>query len=243
MNNTDYIDNFFKGSNSPEEKASFEQRIVTDSSFAEEVAFYVASLNLLKEQLQAEKKINFRKIYEAQKETPIVQMPVKKWWRYVAAASIFFAVVLAAWFFSTRETPQQLAGNYIQQNFTVLNVTMGSKEDSLQTGLRLFNQNKFPAALQQFESILKNDSTNDNAKKYAGIVCLRLGNYDKAINYFRLLEWQVGLYSNPGKLYHALSLLKRNKNDDKAGAKILLQQIIEQNAEGKETAEEWMKKL
>lgn len=161
----------------------------------------------------------------------------------MAAASIFFAIVFAAWFFSAHETPQQLADNYIHQNFAILNVTMGSREDSLQKGLRLFNQNKFPAALQQFESILKNDSTNDNAKKYAGIACLRLGDYDKAINYFSLLEWQVGLYSNPGKLYHALSLLKRNTNDDKAAAKILLQQIIEQNAEGKETAEEWMKKL
>ena len=87
------------------------------------------------------------------------------------------------------------------------------------------------------------DRIYDIAKKYAGIVSLQLKDYDKAIYYFTSLENQAGLYSNPGKFYHAVTLLKRNKTGDEDEAKELLKQVTEKSLEGSDDAAKWLKKM
>jgi tetratricopeptide (TPR) repeat protein len=140
-------------------------------------------------------------------------------------------------------SPQYLADEYIKQNFEKeMGVKMAGREDSLDAAIRSYNENKLTEALQQFDKIIQTDSIADKAKKMAGIVSLRLGDYDKAIYYFTQLE-NLKLFSNPGKLYHALALLKRNRTGDKEMAKQLLQQVIEKDLEGKETAQDWLKSL
>ncbi|MEP7142796.1 MAG: hypothetical protein ABI707_07995 [Ferruginibacter sp.] len=238
----EYIDDYFKSSPGDEQKQEFEQRIINDVSFAGEVAFYISANGAIKEQMQEEKKQRFRQIYYEQKVIPITKRPVRKLMQYMAAASVIAAVVLLTWFLTGSKTsPQQLADQYIQQNFQTLSVKMGSP-DSLQTGLRLFNQDKLTEALNQFEGILKNDPTNDEAKKYAGIVSLRLTQYDKALGYFSSLASET-LEINPGKLYVAITLLKRNQTGDVATAKKLLQEIKEEDLEGKADAEKLSEKL
>ena len=80
------------------------------------------------------------------------------------------------------------------------------------------------------------------AKKYAGIVSLRLKEYDKALMYFSMIESDTS-YSNWGKFYKALTLLERDKKGDIEAAKILLQQVRDNELEGKKEAEEWLKKI
>ena len=87
-----------------------------------------------------------------------------------------------------------------------------------------------------------NDTIFIEAKKYAGIVSLRLGKYDKAINYFLQLENFPRLHANPEKFYRALTLLKRNLGDDKKEAKKLLEQVVENDLEGKESAKKILDK-
>jgi tetratricopeptide (TPR) repeat protein len=94
----------------------------------------------------------------------------------------------------------------------------------------------------QFESIIQRDSSDFSAKRYAGIVYLRLGNYDKALDHFKQLEKNTSLYSNPATFFHALTLMKRNQPGDKQQARRLLQQVIDNDLEGKETAQQWLKK-
>jgi len=60
-----------------------------------------------------------------------------------------------------------------------------------------------------------------------------LQQYDKAIDYFFQLEY-YNLYSNPGKFYQGLTLLKRNMPGDKQAAKVLLQQTLQNDLNGKE---------
>ena len=115
-------------------------------------------------------------------------------------------------------------------------------EDEMQKGKRLFNEGKFAEAMAQFEKTAEKDPASFEAKKYAGIAALRLQLYDKAINYFTMLEKQNGIYSNPGLFYHALTLLKRNQPGDKQQAKQLLQEVVEKNLEGKEAAQDWLKR-
>ena len=246
MENVAYIDDYFNSSPTDEQKQQFALRINNDILFADEVAFYIAAQDSIKEALAQEKKIRFKEIYRQQQIiAPVVTMqPVRKLWKYMAAASVVVAIMLLSWFlFSNKTIAQQLADTYIQQNFKTLGVTMGSKKDSLQTGLDFNNEGKLNMAFTQFESMVKNDSTNDAAKKYAGVVSLRLNDYDKALYYFKLLGANTALYSNPGKFYEAVTLLKRNSSGDNEKAKKLLQEIIEKDLEGKEIAEEWIKKI
>lgn len=242
MDNTEYIESYFKGNNTAEQKLQFENKILNDADFADEVAFYISANGAIKQELYEEKKQRFREIYESHKVIAM-QPRVRSLWKYMAAASVIIAAFLLTWLFSMNSSsPHQLADKYIQQNFKTLNVKMGNS-DSLQAGINLFNSGKLNEALSVFESLENSDASNSEATKYAGIVSLRLGNYDKALEYFSMLEADTTLYSNPGKLYKAIILLERNREGDKAAAKQLLQEVVDKDLEGKNEAEKWLKKF
>ncbi|MDB5276275.1 MAG: hypothetical protein JWR61_1230 [Ferruginibacter sp.] len=245
MSNLKYIDDYFNGFPGDEQKQEFEKLIKNDAAFAEEVAFYVAAKAGFQQHAQQEKKEHFRNLYRQQQAVPVVQLkPAKRVWQYFSAASVLLFIFLLTWFVNNRKTsPDQLADTYIQQHLLTLPVTMGTQQDSLQTGLNLYKSDKLPEALQYFETMLKNNAADDAAKKYAGIVSLRLKNYDKALSHFQSLEQNTASFSNPGKFYHALTLLKRNSAGDKAAAILLLKEVVAKDLEGKETAVTWLKKL
>lgn len=244
MENIEYIDNYFNDLQTQEQKILFEQMIESDEIFAKEVAFYISTNAALKEELIKQKKNEFKKIYHEQKIIPVKIIPLMSKWRYIAAASIVIAMIFFTWLINGRNiNTQELTETYISKNLQTLGVTMGTKQDSLQNGLNLFNNGKYTAALMQFELIINRDSTDDTVIKYAGIAALQLKKYNTAILYFTKLEKIVNLYSNPGKFYKALTLLNRNNNDDKEEAKILLQDVVNNNLEGKDTASDWLRKM
>jgi len=239
-----YIDDYFTSDPSLESKQEFENKINSDPAFAEEVAFYLSAKQLSKEVAEEDKKKRFRELYEYHKEGQVAleHKPfILRLWPYLAAAAIIAALVVGVSIFKSG-SPRQLAEQYIQDHFKTLAVTMGNKENSIENGLRLYNEGKSVEALQQFEGIAATDSSSYEAKKYAGIVSLRLKDYDKAINYFSLLENYTNLYANPGKFYHAITLLKRNKPGDKEQAKALMEQVVQNNLDGKEDAQKLLNK-
>jgi tetratricopeptide (TPR) repeat protein len=244
MSDLAYIDKCFKKELNQEEITEFERKINDDPVFAEEVAFYCSTMQAINDQRAEEKKKQFRKIYDEVKlhnaSKPAV---IKRSWVYIAAAAAVVGLIVGWYFFARPSSIQHLADRYIEQNFQVdMGVKMAANEDSLDAAIRLYNENKLPEALRQFEMIIQSDSIAAISKKMAGIVSLRLKDYDKAIDYFTQLE-KLNLYSNPGKLFHAIALIKRNRNGDKEIVKQLLQQVVEQDLEGKETAQKWLKSL
>lgn len=243
MANTEYIDDYFNRSNTDEQKQEFEQRIIHDTSFAQEVAFYISTHNVVKEQLQTQQKERFREIYEQQKVILPHKQPVKQMWRYLVAACTVAIIAVSRLLFSSGISPKQLADEYIQQNWKTLDVAMGRGQDSLQQGLSLFNTGKPGAALVQFENMLKHDSANFMAKKYAGIAALRMSQYDKALFYFAALARDTTLHSNPGKFYQAVVLFKRNGPADTDAAKKLLREVVVNDLEGSKEAKQWLEKL
>jgi tetratricopeptide (TPR) repeat protein len=244
MDNMEYIDDYFKSSPGDEQKQRFEQRIINDISFAEEVAFYISANGAVQEQLQEEKKQRFREIYKERKVAPVVKMPFRKILRYMAAASVVAAIILSISVFTGEKiSPQQLADQYINQKLDTLSVTMSVSRDSLQTASVLFNAKKFKDALAIFEALAQNHPENNDVKKYAGVAYLRLEQYDKALAYFSQLAANTSLYSNYGKFYEALTLMKRNKTGDVDAAKKLLQDVLDNAQEGKEDAGKWLKKM
>jgi len=250
LNNFEYIDTYFYGERSAEETTEFEKRIMDDLFFAEEVAFYLSAKQAAKEQqeqIPETKDERFKELYAKYKQDNDNTLQekgtvIRKLWPYIAAAAIITAIVFGLITWPKPSSPDKLADIYIKEHFETLSVNMSGRADSIQKGKNLFNEGKLKEALLQFESIIQNDTSSFEAKKYAGIVSLRLEEYDKAIRYFTQLESYTTLYANPGKFYHALTLLKRNLPGDKQEAKNLLEQVVQQDLEGRETAEGWLKK-
>lgn len=240
MKNLEYIEDFFNGEPSAEEKFAFENRILSDAQFAEDVSFYISAKAVLKEKADEEKREEFRKLYENQRVISIKRRPVAVW-KYLAVAAIVLVVSFTVWFSIFRTTPHHLAENYIDKNFQTLGVTMGNRNEK-QDAIQLYNTGDLNGAFRSFAQLHEKDPDDPEVLKYAGISALRSHNYDKAIEYFSTLESIEGLYSNPGKFYLALTLLQRNEKSDKEKSKLLLQQVVEQNLEGKSVAEKWLKK-
>jgi len=245
MQDLQYIDDYFKGALPQAETGRFEQRILTEPPFAEAVSFYCMAVQAARQELAPEKKKRFRELYQqynmaAQRPQPSL---VRRLIPYAAAAAVLTALVVCWLFWMRSVPPQQMATEYLQQDkLTHFSVTMGQPTDSLQTAIGRYNKGNREAALQQFESILTRDADNVTARKYAGIVSLQLGAYDKALEHFRLLEQYPRLYSNPGKFYYALTLMKRSLPGDLPRAKELLQQVVQDNLEGKKDAQQWLSK-
>ena len=244
MDNLELIEAYFNNELAQDSKNEFDRRITTDPDFAEEVSFYLSSKQVAAAELE-ENKSRLTELYKQHKQGNFTggqrKPPLRQLWPWVAAAAVLAGVIFGWYTWFKPVSPVQLADKYLKENFENLSVTMGSKEDSLQTGLRLYNEGKTEDAKKQFESMVLRDTSFAEAKKYAGIVSLRLGEYDKAISYFSQLA-NYRLFSNPGKFYQALTLMKRNRSGDNERARQLLQEIVENDLEGREDAEEWLKK-
>ncbi len=96
--------------------------------------------------------------------------------------------------------------------------------------------------MAKLTDMLKEKQDDAETVKLAGIVSLRMENYDQALGYFEWLAEQKGYYDNPGEFYQALTLMKRNLPGDEQKAKILLQDVVEKNLSGKEEAQKWLEK-
>jgi tetratricopeptide (TPR) repeat protein len=232
------IDDYFTGQLTPDQRTAFENALRTDAELAKTTAFYVAAKRTAAEISRADRVAEFVVRRPAQQTRRVGQFS------WVAAASVLLVIGLGlGWFFLSRsnnnnQTAQQMADAYIAKNLTELPVTMSANTaDSLQTGVNLFNSNKLPEAGAIFTAIYRADTANDTALKYAGIVSLRLKNYDKAIEQFHTLGQRTDLMVNPGLFYEALARIARDQPNDKQTVQNLLETVISRNLAGKSDAE------
>jgi tetratricopeptide (TPR) repeat protein len=241
MDNLDYIENFFTNKPGAEFTREFEERIKSDPGFADEVAFYLTAQEVSKEASGIEKKLRFKESYQKNRITRTV--PIRKLIYYITTAAVVSGLIFGTYTFFKPVSPQQLALHYEKEHLTTLPVTMSGRSDSIQTGLRLYNDGKYPEAISQFENILRSDTSNFTAKEYAGISALRMKEYDRAITYFEQMATYKGRYSNRAQILQAVTLMERNLPGDTSKAKQLLQEIVTNDLEGKEDAEKWLRKL
>ena len=239
-----YIDDFFQGKQSPDEVKVFEERITADPAFAANVAFYLSARQSGRDMVDEEKKKRYKELYSAsnghhQKEKPGKVRPMYYAWRMAMAAAIIAAVIVT-YVNLQGDSPREMANNYIANNYRELSVTMG-REDELQRAANLYNEGKYTEAVAAFELIIRKDSSSFQAVQYAGISALRIPEYDNALYYFRKLEKFRAQFANPAVLLQAVTLLKRNQQGDKDQARSLLQRVINENLDGKPTAEKLLK--
>jgi hypothetical protein len=257
MDNAEYIENYFSGTPDPEQVRRFGERIESDPDFADEVAFYLSAQTVAREMAGSEKKEQFREYYKKNLQEGTASastsagsgsgktirtktastIPLRKMMYYMSAAAVVAAISFVVYTYTQKVSPQELAAKYERENLTTLPVTMGGNTNAVQTGLRLYNEGKLQEAQWQFEKIIQGDSSMYSALEYAGLACLRLKNYDRAMYYFKQLETHKELYSNPALFYQAITLMERNQSGDVAHAKELLQQVVQHDLEGKEAAQ------
>jgi tetratricopeptide (TPR) repeat protein len=245
----EHIENYFQGTLSAVEAREFEKTIQGDPDFASEVAFYMSSVAIVKDQLHAEKKIRFRQIYDSSKMVVADHLApsttkgavIRRIWKYAVAAAVFSAVLVSAYLYTAKTTPVELADQYISKEFKVLGVHMGTTSDSMDLGRRFNDAGRYSEALIIFENIAKQYPTDVKAREYAGIAALQLKNYDKALLHFKDLATVPGLVSNPGNFYTAITLMKRNQAGDNDQAKAILQNVVKNKEANSEIAEAWLK--
>ena len=241
MESLDYIDSYFKGELDPSDVATFEQKIINDPAFAEQVATYLGMFQVAKEESDDDKKKKFRELYSQHRAKPSASV-VRRMWPSIAVAVLVAGVILGLYVFVKPVSASQVADRYIRDQLQTLSVSMGT-QDSLQSAINLYNQEKLLDALKGFEDILKKDPSNFQAAQDAGLTSLRLQRYDAALDYFKQMEAHKELYSNSALFYQAITLMKRNDPGDSQKAKQLLQQVVHDNLEGKEVAAKWLEKL
>jgi tetratricopeptide (TPR) repeat protein len=243
----EYIESYFTQALSSEERKNFEMRIEQDASFAKEVAFYLTARSAAREVLTEEKQrplVNgkVQKTANVQPAT-VRKMPVRirKWLPYMAAACVI--VFIAGFFLFRSSSPQQLANNYLKSNYSTLNQTMDGSQDSLQLGIAAYNSKDYQRALTYFEGVRQGNPASSYAIKYAGLAFLQTNNYDKALQRFKELSANKGLYSNSGDFLQAVTLMKRNDSGDQEQAKQLLQKVEREDQDGSIQSKEWLEKL
>jgi tetratricopeptide (TPR) repeat protein len=240
MDNLDYIESYFKNELVTGDAREFEERVESDPVFAEEVAFYLSAQMASREMSQSEKKLRFKELYKNSSRTVT---PVRKLVYYLTAAAAIAGIVFGTNIFIKPVSGQELADRYIKENLQTLGVTMSSHGDSIQTGLRLYNDGKTSEALTIFEKIAESDTSSFDAKKYAGLSALRLKDYTKALSYFEKMEVYTGFYSNPSLLYQALTRMERNQTGDAPKVKELLQKIVNEKQTGSDFAANWLRNI
>jgi tetratricopeptide (TPR) repeat protein len=230
------IEKYFDNKLSLSERQVFENQMVTNSVLAQEVAFYIQVRSMSKDIADQKRKQEFEILRKKlNKPTNPNIKPIL--WLSGLAASVILGFGLWGFMSSNSKSIDSLADSYIQQHFENLPVKMDGTQDSLQMGLRLFNEYKIKDSQQIFEDIYKRENKNSEAIRYVGITALRLNEYDKAINYFQILSQQKGLYANPGLFYEAIALLKQSpENKEKAIG--IFKEVIAENLEGSEDAKQ-----
>ncbi|MDZ7899692.1 MAG: tetratricopeptide repeat protein [Arcicella sp.] len=234
------IDKYFKNELSLSERQDFDNEFVSNEEFRKNISFYLNSRTAAKQLADDKRRVEFEELRKNLSRKSDNSSRIKPMiWLSGLAASVVLAV--GFWWFS--RTPDlamnAIADTYIQEHFQNLPVKMDASADSLQMGLRLFNEQKLGEAQNIFESVLARNSNDSEAIKYLGITYLRMKDYDKAVQYFQNLASQEELFANPGKFYQAIALLQQSlKNEEQA--EILLKEVIDNDLEGKEEAQKML---
>ncbi len=238
-----YIEDYFEGQLSEQERQAFEQKCESDPAFAEQVAMYLNMRGAIRAAYYVNKRKDLQSGAEEQSSEARerrIPMPVLAWASGIAATILFIA---AALFFFGEPNPQQLASAYIKENLTTISVTMGVEQDSLALGVNAFNEQDFERAETIFRNLLKYPTVRFNGMKYLGVVALAQDDYDVALEQFDNLSKYEGMHANPGAFYKALTLMKRSNPGDIDEAKKILQTVVRDRMAGYKEAERWLEVL
>lgn len=224
MQAEELIDKFFEGSLSETELIEFNQLMISDSNFAQEVEF--------RKNLQAAIHLNERDALKTklqkfeQQQAKVVAMPKKNYW-FVAAA---FILIIAGtiWILFQKPDAQELYAVYYQPypNVVVPVTRSNNTQDSAtQYAFVLYESGNYNDAALVFEKIYTS-SKIDFALLYWGICNLQMEKTNNAITLLKEAASNNNDYTVIAKWYLAMAYLK---NDEPLLALPLVQEVANAN--------------
>lgn len=189
-NKEDRVLKYLDGELSENEKQLFEKELKTDNELNE----------LYKVHQEINKYINDReahtikaKLAEARIRYDNRELKKKKLKRFYRAAAIFIVLVSVAgiiFWLTNSDTP--LTNNELySQYYTTYSTTIEYRNDtSVLTGdyyiaLSEYDKGAYEQALIYFEEIIQKEQNGSSAQFFAGICCMEMGEFDRAIQYFK----------------------------------------------------------
>ena len=229
------IEAYFNHTLSEAERIQFEQELKSNPALAEEVAFWLQARAAAQAEARARRKEELTQLGQQLQQKGRRSL----YYALSAAASVVLCLGIG-WYVWLRKSVvesdynQAWANTYIEKNLSTLDgLKLGNAEtDSLQWGIQSYNEGDLQKAKAIFEALLQRDSTNAEAEKNAGLVSLRLKEYDQAIEHFHRLGTRTDLVSNPGKFYEAIALLMKNEPLTQKSAQNLLKEVKRDKLEG-----------
>nr|MCU0469370.1 hypothetical protein [Arcicella sp.] len=136
------IEKYFDNELSLSERQDFENQLSTNPALARSVAFYLNTKKAAQQLAQQTRRAEFEELRESLSKNVVGRKVNVSTWVTGIAASVM--LVVGIWWFTQISTPraEEFANHYIQQNFETLPVKMDAQTDSLQMGLKLFNDQK-----------------------------------------------------------------------------------------------------
>jgi hypothetical protein len=250
------MEDYLQGKMSPEERTRFEAEMASDAALSTSYKIYAA----IDEEMQEDQKY---KQDEAALKGSLdklnttyfitnkagskreISIAASKVYKVITAIAATLIIVTLSYFLLNEQKngAKKLAGSYVNDNLSELSQTLDRSNDSMQQGIAAYNKKDYSAAISLFEGLYRQDTTNAEAIKNAGLGYLLSKDYDKAYEAFDILSKKKDLFSNPGLFYTAITLLQRNKENDREKAKQLLEAIVKKKGEGFEDAEKLLEKL
>ena len=245
----DHIEDYFNKNLPPPERTKFEEELRQNPELQEEVAFFLNTKQVLREQTLTERHAEWQKLPDNEKadSEPIPTTRRLTWWQYAAAAMLVLAMGVGwFWLSGTRGVSGPTLAQSVDQYQDFENVTMVGDPDSLEIAKNYCKKNRLDDALAISQDLLERNPNNAAALEVAGVAARQQQKYDLAFDYFQRLTAIPDMVINPGNFYRATVYLKRGEPSDLTEARELLQNVESDplvTQKQKTQAKEWLNAL
>ncbi|NJK94570.1 MAG: tetratricopeptide repeat protein [Bacteroidales bacterium] len=162
------------------------------------------------------------------------------------AVVLFVLLSTGAYFFFTGEGnsggQDKLFAAYYEKmpaDFTTRSVF--PQDDNFIKAIKYYNDNKFRAAIIEFEKILKSDPDNNSVKLFLGLCYTETNEFENAAGFFKsILKQKDPIFEEHAAWYLSLCYIKTNKFDM---AKPILKKLIDSRSFYMQKASELQNKL
>lgn len=243
MEEKDYLlfENYLSGDLSSEEKQQFEKLLTEDASVNRAFETYKDIASHLEQSISNEEQSNLFKEnlqtisedYFNVEQTETKTKRIKPWNLAIAASVV---LLLGFFIFNQFSTPTYSDYN----DFEVISLTeRGGQDELLKVAELAFNNKNYDKAAAAFNTLLENDSSNNELKLYSAISNIEIGNYKVSDILLEEITQGKSIYVEQAKWIYALSQLKQKRY----GECIEVLKTISEESENYDKAQKLIKKL
>ena len=217
------IEKYWEGLLRGEELAEFEQKMLEDASFAEEVSLYNEIEKSIAQRISSKDEVKkLRKtLSKIANETTTAEQPTKvikmrSYTKWLVAASV--ALLVGLFMFQNDKPTYNDYAKHRAMDVTV----RGNSNETLETIQKLFNDKNYELANTQLSRLADYYKDNAEIQLYYGITFLETDQYPMAKTTLEKIANGTSLYKYEANWYLALLALKQNDLD---ACKVYLERI------------------